>query len=88
MLLCVMLTGYGGGAGGIAYLGIFGDPRYATAFIFPKNLGPDYPKFMAEAVSHGERLLACLLACLLLNQRLQQCIICFRISRVFGTLQR
>ncbi|WIA09651.1 hypothetical protein OEZ85_009038 [Tetradesmus obliquus] len=43
---------YGGGAGGIAYLGIFGDPRYATAFIFPKNLGPDYPKFMAEAVSH------------------------------------
>jgi hypothetical protein len=51
-------TGYGGGAGGIAYLGIFGDPRYATAFVFPKNLGPDYPKFIAEAASHGgQRLL-------------------------------
>eukprot|EP00775_Hariotina_reticulata_P009441 gene9441-9606_t len=43
-----------GAAGGVAYVGVFGrsDTYYQPAFVFPKNLGPDYPRYIWEAVSH------------------------------------
>jgi hypothetical protein len=40
-----------GVAGGIAYVNSFGKPGL-HCFVFPKNLGPNNPKFIWEAVSH------------------------------------
>ncbi|KAI8464004.1 MAG: hypothetical protein J3K34DRAFT_462145 [Monoraphidium minutum] len=40
------------GAGGVAYVGVFGRPEYMPAFVFPKQLGNGYPKYVAEAISH------------------------------------
>lgn len=40
-----------GGAGGVAYLNSFGRAN-TPAFVFSKNLGPDHPKYVWEAVSH------------------------------------
>jgi hypothetical protein len=37
--------------GGVAYVGSFGLTN-TPAFIFAKNLGPNYAKFLWEAVSH------------------------------------
>lgn len=42
----------GGGAGGVAYLDSFGMNTDTPAFVFPKDLGNGYPKYVAEAVSH------------------------------------
>eukprot|EP00887_Chlorella_sp_A99_P000929 scaffold5.g929.t1 len=39
-------------AGGIAYVGVFGNEYYSPAFIFPAQLGNVYPKYVAEAISH------------------------------------
>jgi hypothetical protein len=38
---------YGAG-GGVAYVGVFGRPDtyYQPAFVFPGNLGPNYPKYV------------------------------------------
>eukprot|EP00775_Hariotina_reticulata_P014760 gene14760-14932_t len=41
-----------GGAGGIAYIGAFGKASLGPAFVFPKNLGPNFAKFIWEAASH------------------------------------
>ncbi|KAI8466593.1 MAG: hypothetical protein J3K34DRAFT_524386 [Monoraphidium minutum] len=43
---------YGAGAGGVAYVGVFGRPEYMPAFVFPKQLSNGYPKYVAEAISH------------------------------------
>lgn len=40
----ILLAGYGAGAGGVAYVGGFGEAYYSPAFVFPKQLGPDYAK--------------------------------------------
>lgn len=44
-------AGYNRTAGGVAYVGVFGrtDQTYQPAFIFSKNLGPDYAKYLWEA---------------------------------------
>ncbi len=43
---------FGGGAGGVTYLDSFGMNTDTPAFVFPKDLGNGYPKYVAEAVSH------------------------------------
>ena len=43
---------FGGGAGGVTYLNSFGMNTDTPAFVFPKDLGNGYPKYVAEAVSH------------------------------------
>ena len=43
---------YGAGAGGVAYVGVFGNPYYQPAFVFPAQLGSGYPKYVWEAASH------------------------------------
>ncbi len=43
---------FGGGAGGVAYLGSFDWNSDTPAFVFSKDLGPDYPKYIWEATSH------------------------------------
>jgi hypothetical protein len=44
------------GAGGVAYVGVFGNSSYASyyspAFVYADNLGPNIEHFMAEAGSH------------------------------------
>jgi hypothetical protein len=44
------------GAGGVAYVGVFGAVNYATyyspALVYSGNLGPNHPPYMAEAASH------------------------------------
>ncbi|WIA29694.1 hypothetical protein OEZ86_012176 [Tetradesmus obliquus] len=48
-------AGVSQGAGGISYTNVFGksyNAQYQPALIFPKNLGPDNPKFVWEATSH------------------------------------
>ena len=42
----------GGGAGGITYLNSFGMSTDTPAFVFPKDLGNGFPKYVAEAISH------------------------------------
>ncbi|KAI8466727.1 MAG: hypothetical protein J3K34DRAFT_53546 [Monoraphidium minutum] len=42
----------GGDYGGIAYVGVFGRLEYMPAFVFPKQLGNGYTKYVAEAISH------------------------------------
>lgn len=42
---------YNNAAGGVAYVGSFGLPN-TPCFIFTQNLGPNYAKFVWEAVSH------------------------------------
>ncbi|WIA11308.1 hypothetical protein OEZ85_011431 [Tetradesmus obliquus] len=43
-----------GSYGGVAHIGVFGnkDLYYQPAFVFPKNLGPNHPKYVWEAVTH------------------------------------
>ncbi len=41
-----------GSAGGVAYVGTFDDSLGRPCWIFPKSLGPDNEKYIAEAVSH------------------------------------
>lgn len=43
---------FGGGAGGVTYLDSFGMSTDTPAFVFPKDLGNGFPKYVAEAVSH------------------------------------
>ena len=43
---------YGSGAGGVAYVGTFGNAYYAPAYVFPAQLGNGNPKYVAEAISH------------------------------------
>lgn len=43
--------GYSSPAGGLAYLGGFGLTN-TPCYVFAQNLGPHYPKFVMEAVSH------------------------------------
>ncbi|HWB05582.1 MAG TPA: PKD domain-containing protein [Verrucomicrobiales bacterium] len=45
-------TWYGGGAGGVAYLGSFNWNTDSPAFVFPAQLGNGNPKYVAEAASH------------------------------------
>uniref|UniRef100_A0A383WDE7 Peptidase C-terminal archaeal/bacterial domain-containing protein n=1 Tax=Tetradesmus obliquus TaxID=3088 RepID=A0A383WDE7_TETOB len=40
-----------GNAGGVAYVSSFGTPGM-PCFVFPRNLGPNYAKYVWEAVSH------------------------------------
>lgn len=40
------------GAGGVTYLDSFGMSTDTPSFVFPKQLGNGYPKYVAEAVSH------------------------------------
>jgi hypothetical protein len=43
----------GGQSGGVAYINSFrGGTGGNTVFVFPKNLGPYYPKYVAEAAAH------------------------------------
>lgn len=42
----------GQSAGGVAYLDSFTNSVVNTAFVFPKNLGNGYAKYVAEAASH------------------------------------
>jgi hypothetical protein len=43
-----------GPAPAVAYVGVFGryNNFYQPAFIFPKQLGPDYAKYIWDAASH------------------------------------
>ena len=41
-----------GSAGGVAYVGTFDDNAGRPCWVFPKSLGPDNEKYIAEAVSH------------------------------------
>ncbi len=43
---------FGDGAGGVTYLDSFGMNTDTPSFVFPKQLGNGYPKYVAEAVSH------------------------------------
>jgi serralysin len=43
---------FGGGAGGVAYLGSFTWNTDTPCFVFSKELGPDYAKYIWEATSH------------------------------------
>jgi hypothetical protein len=45
---------YGAGAGGVAYVNTFGNSYYEPAYIFPAQLGTGTPKYVWEAISHGE----------------------------------
>ncbi|KAI8465235.1 MAG: hypothetical protein J3K34DRAFT_525530 [Monoraphidium minutum] len=49
---------YGANAGGVAYVGTFGQAAYEPAYVFQKELGNGHPKYVAEACSHelGHRL--------------------------------
>jgi hypothetical protein len=38
--------------GGVAYLGSYANERLQPVFVFPNNLGPNYAKYVWEAVSH------------------------------------
>lgn len=43
------------GAGGVAYVNVFGASYYADyspALVYANNLGPDFPPYIAEAASH------------------------------------
>lgn len=40
-----------GNAGGVAYVSSFGTPGM-PCFVFPRNLGPNYAKYVWEAASH------------------------------------
>lgn len=44
------------GAGGVAYVGVFGNGNYHTqyspALVYANNLGPDFPPYIAEAATH------------------------------------
>ncbi len=46
----------GSSCGGVAFIDVFDDPNfhsdYQPAWIFPQALGPNNPKYVAEAVSH------------------------------------
>ncbi|WIA31341.1 hypothetical protein OEZ86_002242 [Tetradesmus obliquus] len=44
-------TGYEG-AGGVGYINTLSNPYMQPALVFPKNLGPDIPKYVWEATSH------------------------------------
>lgn len=46
---------YGNSAGGVAYMGSWGKPSMGPCFVFPGNLGPNYAKYIWEAVSHEVR---------------------------------
>ena len=46
------MTWFGAGAGGVAYLNSFGATEDRTAFVFQKELGDGFPKFIWEATSH------------------------------------
>lgn len=39
-------------AGGVSYVGVYGNEYYGPAFVFPINLGNGDPKAVAEATSH------------------------------------
>lgn len=58
MCACVdNLTGYGAGAGGVAYVGVWGNTYngghyYQPAYVFTQQLGNGAPKYTAEAISH------------------------------------
>lgn len=54
---------YGNTAGGVAYMNAFGDPFFSPAFVFPKELGNSYPKYVWEAVSHEVRVIGRLVGC-------------------------
>lgn len=41
-----------GSAGGVAYVGSFDDNTDLPCWVFPKSLGPDNEKYIAEAISH------------------------------------
>jgi hypothetical protein len=43
---------YGGGAGGVAYINVFGMASAGPAFVFAQNLGNGGEKYVAEAISH------------------------------------
>jgi hypothetical protein len=48
---------YGGGAGGVAYVGVFGNSYYSPCYVFTAQLGNGHPKYVAEVVSHeGEQI--------------------------------
>lgn len=43
-----------GAAPAVAYVGVFGcyNKFYQPCFVFAKQLGPDYPKYIWDAASH------------------------------------
>ncbi|PSC76442.1 putative Chi [Micractinium conductrix] len=43
---------YGAGAGGVAYVNVFGNTNYEPAFVFPAQLGSGTAKYVWEATSH------------------------------------
>lgn len=43
---------FGSGAGGVAYVGSFNWSSDTPSWVFPKSLGPDNEKYVAEAISH------------------------------------